>query len=1298
MPRRALPAMLIALLLWPMAALSQDVSGSSGLAGFIERQLSSPGQQVRLNGLQGALSDSITLTSITIADNDGIWFEITAPRLIWNRSALLSGRLEISELAADAIVIRRPPNDDINAPRAEARAIAVPELPVAVSIDTLRVPRIDLGAPVLGFEARLSVDGRLQLANGGFDAALDITRLDGATGQFAVASRFDPDTRLLVIDAGLEEPAGGIIATALGLDGTPPVRLAINGDGPIDAIAVDIDLDVDGKSVLAGTAITRAASGGIGLRFDVGGPLAEIVPTDVAQFLGDENRLGGNAVFFDDGRLALESLRLEGGALQLSGSAARNAEGAFDSAKLALTLTPDPGATFLPIPIGEGTRIRTGGFRLDYDRERDKPLDLSMTLDDLTTAAASVASVDFAMTGTLDANAALAFAGTGSAQGIGFADPQLAALVGTQIDLALDGVTQSDQPFRVNAMTVTGADYRANLQGTLDGTTFDGTIRATLDDIADAAALGGIAAEGTATAALEATIDALTGAFTLNLDADADVGIKDDVPWSRLLATALSVNGTITRDTTGTRFDDVALRNRDIDVVLSGLVAQDGNDLSLVGKLSDLALVTDLARGATSLDIALTGAAPSPDVTAALRLQDGAVGGLAARNLAVGFAGNVSAERVAGDLSTGGTLDGSALDLSTAIAADRDRVRLDTIDGTWGRTRLVGALTHDSDSGLARGTLSITTSEIARLAALAGQQAAGAAELRVDLDDANRRQNASVSGTLNGLAVADARLERATLDVRLNDLLGQIALAGSVNANGVATDDVAIGALRLRANGSRDTTDFTLDADMVTIAQASTFGIAPASLSARGTYAAATNRLLLTSASLRNGQGIDVNTSGSVALSGPTLDLRIAGEAPLALAEPLLASRGTRVGGTARFDIRALGDAASPRLDGLVSVAGGTLTDPLSNISLNAINLLAGLDGTTARINRFNAQVGTGGSVSASGSVGLDAAMPADLSVTLGALPYSDGQTFATTLNGTLRLSGPLAADPLLSGTVNLGRTDIAIPETLGAASDLLDVNHDGPDAATAETLARIRKLQPRTDGGGNAPLRLDLVINAPSQIFVRGRGLDAELGGSVAIAGTTANVMPTGRFSLRRGRFEILGQRFDFETGTITIVGDLDPQLNFRAATRAADITAFITLSGPPSDLAITFSSAPALPDDEIIARLLFGRSVGEMSPVQLLRLSAALGELTGEPGLDLVSRSRDLLGLADLDVADDGEGNVAVRAGTYINDRVYLGVETGRETEASINLDITDQLKARGSVSTEGESTIGIFFERDY
>ena len=278
--------------------------------------------------------------------------------------------------------------------------------------------------------------------------------------------------------------------------------------------------------------------------------------------------------------------------------------------------------------------------------------------------------------------------------------------------------------------------------------------------------------------------------------------------------------------------------------------------------------------------------------------------------------------------------------------------------------------------------------------------------------------------------------------------------------------------------------------------------------------------------------------------------------------------------------------------------------------------------------------------------------------------------------------------------------TEIAVPDSFASGDELLEVQHVRPDASTAQTLARLEKATPKARPTSRpSVLRLNLTIRAPNQIFIRGRGLDAELGGSVRLTGPVNNVSPVGSFQLRRGRLSVLGQRFDLTEGRVTLNGDLDPVLYLVAQTDAGDVTAFITISGPASDIEVTFTSNPELPQDEVLAQIIFGRTIDELSPAQIIKLASIAAELTGGSSPGLVDSLRRGTGLDDLDVVEDKQGETAVKAGKYLSDNVYIGVQAGQNSqEATINLDITDDLTARGTVDSEGGSSLGIFLEKDY
>ena len=72
----------------------------------------------------------------------------------------------------------------------------------------------------------------------------------------------------------------------------------------------------------------------------------------------------------------------------------------------------------------------------------------------------------------------------------------------------------------------------------------------------------------------------------------------------------------------------------------------------------------------------------------------------------------------------------------------------------------------------------------------------------------------------------------------------------------------------------------------------------------------------------------------------------------------------------------------------------------------------------------------------------------------------------------------------------------------------------------------------------------------------------------------------------------------------------------------------------------------------------------------------------------------------LDDLDLTTDEEGDISVRAGKYLSDNLYTDVQVDADgtSKINLNLDVSQELTARGSVGSDGDSTVGLFYERDY
>ena len=357
--------------------------------------------------------------------------------------------------------------------------------------------------------------------------------------------------------------------------------------------------------------------------------------------------------------------------------------------------------------------------------------------------------------------------------------------------------------------------------------------------------------------------------------------------------------------------------------------------------------------------------------------------------------------------------------------------------------------------------------------------------------------------------------------------------------------------------------------------------------------------------------------------------------------------------------------------------------------------------GQTVSIASAVGNVAGGGTFSAQGHVEFGPGFPVNLAINIAGANYTDSQIFTTTLDGQLLVTGTLVEAAKLSGEIALEVTEVQIPSDFSSVSELADINHIHPPRPVLRSLERAGLT---ASGSGVAQaagqLELDITVDSPQRIFVRGRGVDAELGGKVRVLGSTGAFRGVGLFDLIRGRMDFLGRRVNFTEGKITLSGNLDPQIDFIARTNVDNIDISVRLTGAITSPELRLSSAPALPEDEILARLIFSRGFGDLSLFQIAQLAGAVAELSGRSGTGLAETLRRAAGLDNLDIRTLETGETSVAAGKYLDEGFYTEVELASDGKAnlSINLDILDDITARGSVGRDGTTSLGVFFEKDY
>lgn len=482
-------------------------------------------------------------------------------------------------------------------------------------------------------------------------------------------------------------------------------------------------------------------------------------------------------------------------------------------------------------------------------------------------------------------------------------------------------------------------------------------------------------------------------------------------------------------------------------------------------------------------------------------------------------------------------------------------------------------------------------------------------------------------------------------------------------------------------------------------------GLPPMEIAGQG---ALNGRQTSLDASLNAGRFVALTAKGTVPLAGTgALDLAVQGRVDAALANTQLAADGRNLAGQIAIDMRASGTMSAPQLSGGATLSNGSFSDALQGVRLTRLEARLAARGPELAIERFSAQTPGGGSLSASGNVRLDpeAGFPGSIRI--------EGKRAQLVANGLvtavadlgLDLSGPLAQRPRVSGRIGVVSIEVAVPDRLPSSLRPVDgirhVNAKGQAAARLEAQRKARAAAQRK--GARAPAfdaALDIVVSAPGRVFIRGRGIDAELGGELRVGGTSASPVLNGGFDLRRGRLSVLSQRLDFSRGRVTFSGDVMPELDFVAETRAADVTARIIVSGQASAPEFAFTSSPELPPDEVLSRLLFERASGSLSPFQALQLAQTAAQFSGAGGEDVFEKLRRQLGVDNLDVQMGPDGPT-VGVSRALSDNITIGVKAGAkpsESGVSVGIDVTRRLKLQAETNADGSAAVGVGAEWEY
>ena len=227
----------------------------------VEDMISTPEKSFSISEPSGLLTGRLRAKSVVLGDTDGRYAELTDVAIDWSPLDLLFFEFNAERVAVASIALDRLPKASEDSAQQSSAGFS---LPVEVDVQSLDLPEITLGEPVLGREQHLALTGSGSATMKRIALKLAAVERDRPDARLAADILFDPDANALRLEADVSEPENGMLARLLRLPGEPAVDIRLTGDGPLSqwngkvtaAVADNPVLELDGRHDLS-TALLR---------------------------------------------------------------------------------------------------------------------------------------------------------------------------------------------------------------------------------------------------------------------------------------------------------------------------------------------------------------------------------------------------------------------------------------------------------------------------------------------------------------------------------------------------------------------------------------------------------------------------------------------------------------------------------------------------------------------------------------------------------------------------------------------------------------------------------------------------------------------------------------------------------------------------------------------------------------------------------------------------------------------------------------------------------------------------------
>lgn len=300
-------------------------------------------------------------------------------------------------------------------------------------------------------------------------------------------------------------------------------------------------------------------------------------------------------------------------------------------------------------------------------------------------------------------------------------------------------------------------------------------------------------------------------------------------------------------------------------------------------------------------------------------------------------------------------------------------------------------------------------------------------------------------------------------------------------------------------------------------------------------------------------------------------------------------------------------------------------------------------------------------------------------------------------LTSDLHLEGNIKK-ALLSGDVKIHSATLNLPEYSSFSI---------PDLEVREIDSRNRILTTAQKQRRQSPLHFNVHFSADKNIFIQGRGLESEWKGDVILQKDINSPILNGSLEIINGKYIFAGREFQLDSaqqGKVQFIGNSppNPTLSLTGTAQLKDLLIKLQVEGVSTNFSLTLTSEPAFPQDEILSRVLFGRSLNKISPIQALHLAQTLSDLSGsgEKRFNLINDIKNTLKIDTLRVESTDNDSTSLAAGKYVTDKIYIELEKNQSEEdnLSVEVELTPQILLDTEIGGTNNGKVELQWKLDY